>query len=272
MSLPQDPHPRTNYQVSGEGFPLILIHGVGLDRTMWEKQVEHFSTHYKVISYDMMGHGTSFKPTGSYTLQQFVDQLDNLMQVLDIEKAHLIGFSMGGLVAQAFTAQHPDRISSLVVVSSVTKRSVEQRSAILARVVEVEKHGHTSTIDSAIHRWFDPTFISEYQEVVLRIKERLENNDSSAYLAAYTVFATADEEVYDLLDKIQCPAFIITGELDPGSTPDMAKLMGERIPDSQVLIIPNTRHMLPIEAAAEFNRRLLSFLRVVDKREGADSD
>lgn len=249
------------YKVTGEGTPLIFIHGVGLDHAMWEFQVKPFERHYRVITYDMMGHGESEKPHGPYTLSQFVAQLDELMKGLDIKAAHIVGFSMGGLVAQAFAAQHPDKAASLIVVSSVAKRSEEQRNSVWVRVTEVETMGHTSTIDAAILRWFDDRFISLHPESVQRIRQRLENNDPSSYLAAYKVFASADEEVYELLARIRCPALILTGELDKGSTPQMAKLMAECIPNSQVVVIPHVRHMLPVESADEFNRLALAFLK-----------
>jgi proline-specific peptidase len=251
------------YKETGEGFPLILIHGVGLDHAMWEFQVESLSLHYRVIAYDMIGHGESAKPFGTYTLSQFVDQLDKLMKHLEIPSAHIIGFSMGGLVAQAYAAHHPHKVASLIIVSSVAKRTEEQRNAVLSRVVEVEMMGHTSTIDAAIQRWFDARFINLYPQIVQRIRQTLENNDSSAYLAAYKVFATADQEIYALLHQIQCPALIITGELDKGSTPEMAKLMAECIPNSKVVIIPNVRHMLPVESAVFFNPEVLEFLQSI---------
>ncbi|MDR9797637.1 alpha/beta hydrolase [Aeribacillus pallidus] len=257
----------TYYTDVGKGEPVILIHGVGLDLTMWEQQVYALSSQYRVISYDMMGHGKSACPPVPYTLSQFVEQLDVLFSNLDIPQAHLIGFSMGGLVAQSYAIQHPEKLSSLTLISSVARRNDEQRKGVLSRIKEVEEHGHKTTINAAIKRWFTRTFISEHPEVIRRIRYRLETNNPDAYLAAYRVFATADAEVYDRLPEIKCPTLIVTGELDQGSTPEMAELMGNLIPHSEVVIIPGIKHMLPIEAGGQLNQLLLSTLEKYSGRE-----
>lgn len=248
----------THYVEAGEGHPVILIHGVGLDSTIWEQQMKSLSAQYRVISYDMIGHGRSACPPGPYSLSQFEKQLDDLLSDLAIPQAHLVGFSMGGLVAQAYAAHHPDKVSSLTIVSSVAKRTEEQREGVLARVKEVEEHGHQATIDAAIERWFNPAFQSQRPEVVDQIRRRLQTNEPDAYLAAYRVFATADEELDEKLHQIACPTFIITGELDKGSTPEMAWFMAQHIPGAEAMVLPGIRHMLPIEAGEQLNQILLS--------------
>jgi 3-oxoadipate enol-lactonase len=258
------------YHETGEGFPLILIHGVGLDHAIWELQVAQFSQYYRVITYDMIGHGEADKPQEEYTLSQFVDQLEQVFQALELQQAHIVGLSMGGLVAQSFAAQHPDKVAALIIVSSVAKRTEEQRNAVWGRVSQVEQSGHTSTIDAAIQRWFDETFQLLHPKTVQTIRERLVSNEPAAYLAAYKVFASADEETYPKLQQIACPTLIITGELDKGSTPEMAKLMAEAIPNAKAVILPNIKHMLPIEAADAFNALALAFFGENARKESAE--
>lgn len=253
----------THFVDVGEGDPVILIHGVGLDLTIWERQIECLSKQYRVISYDMVGHGQSARPPGPYTLSQFVKQLDDLLFDLSISKAHIVGFSMGGLVAQGFAVEHPEKAASIMIVSSVAHRTEEQRKGVLARVKEVEEHGHHTTIDAAIQRWFTPAFQAQHPEVIERIRHRLETNRADAYLAAYRVFATADEELFEKLRNIECPAFIITGELDQGSTPEMAGIMAEQIPNAEAIVFPGIRHMLPVEASDELNQILLARLEKI---------
>jgi 3-oxoadipate enol-lactonase len=251
----------TYYAEAGSGFPLVLIHGVGLDHTMWERQVDELSRHYRVILYDMLGHGRSARPPGPYTLAQFADQLQMLIDRLDIAKAHILGFSMGGLVAEAFALKAPNRLSALVIANSVAKRTPEQRNGVLSRVEEVREKGHTATIDAALERWFTAAFRKDRADVVEAVRRRLEENDPAAYLAAYTVFANADAELFDELPQIACPTLIVTGEKDSGSTPEMARMLGRQIKDSSVVILMGGKHMMPVERAAEFNRILLSFLK-----------
>ncbi|MEK4031447.1 alpha/beta fold hydrolase [Pseudobacillus sp. FSL P4-0506] len=248
------------YEEKGIGEPLILIHGVGLDHTMWEKQVEGLAGHFRVIVYDMVGHGGSEHPPAPYTLSQFVEQLAGLMNYLKIEKSHVVGFSMGGMVAQAFAKKYKERLKTLTIMSAVANRTEEQRKAILSRVEEVKKTGPASTIEPAIQRWFNEEFIEKERTIVDQIRKRLETNNPASYLAAYTLFATADEELWPELKQISQPTFILTGEDDIGSNPEMAKQMHKEIAHSEVFIVPGMKHMLPMEGADIVNKAIRFFI------------
>ncbi|WP_144553848.1 alpha/beta fold hydrolase [Peribacillus simplex] len=249
-----------HFEEKGIGESLILIHGVGLDLTMWEKQVEDLSKHFHVIVYDMIGHGGSEHPPGPYSLSQFVEQLAALMNHLRIEKSHIIGFSMGGMVAQAFALKYPDKLKTLTILNAVANRTEEQRKAILKRVEEVKRTGPLATIEPAIQRWFNPEFLNLQEEIVSKIRKRLQTNDPASYLAAYTLFATADEELWPQIHQIDIPTHIITGEHDVGSNPEMARQMHEKIAHSEILIVPNMKHMLPIEGSKIVNEAIRLFI------------
>lgn len=250
----------THHTEQGAGFPLILIHGVGMDLSMWDAHAGPLADRYRVIRYDMLGHGRSPRPPGPYSLQQFVDQLRALMDDLGIPRAHILGFSMGGLVAQAFAQQYPERTASLILANAVAERSEREREAVLDRVRAVERSGHTATIDAAIERWFTRGYAVAHPETLEAVRRTLEANDPDGYLAAYRVFATADQEVSPRLEEIERPTLAITGEHDVGSTPEMARLMGARIPDAEVVVVPGMRHMLPVEAPDVFTAEILRFL------------
>lgn len=248
------------YEEKGSGEPLIFIHGVGLDHTMWNQQIDSLSDTFRVIVYDMLGHGGSEHPPGPYSLSQYVEQLSGLMDYLHIKKTHLVGFSMGGMVAQAFALVYKNKLKTVTIMNAVANRTDEQRKGILARVEEVRENGPLSTIEPAIHRWFNPTFIESQQEVVNQVRKRLETNNPASYLAAYTLFATADAELWPRLQNIKTPAFIITAENDIGSNPEMARLMHEQIKGSEMKIIPDMKHMLPVEGADIINKELRLFI------------
>ncbi|WP_257346745.1 alpha/beta fold hydrolase [Pseudalkalibacillus decolorationis] len=248
------------YEEKGNGEPLILIHGVGLDHTMWEKYVEMLSTQFRVIVYDTLGHGGSEHPPGPYTLSQFVEQLTALMDYLHINKSHIVGFSMGGMVAQAFELTYTDRVSTLTIMNAVANRTEEQRNAVLARVEEVKKIGPIATIEPAIQRWFSHHFIVNHDEIINNIRTRLKTNNPPSYLAAYSLFATADKELWPKLHNILSPTLIITGEHDRGSNPEMAKQMNEKIRCSEVVIVPNMKHMLPVEDATNVSKLIRLFI------------
>lgn len=248
------------YEEKGSGEPLIFIHGVGLDHTMWNQQIDSLSDSFRVIVYDMLGHGGSEHPPGPYSITQYVEQLSGLMEFLNIEKTHLVGFSMGGMVAQAFALDYKNKLKTVTIMNAVANRTDEQRKGILARVEEVRENGPLSTIEPAINRWFNPSFIQSQQEVVNQVRNRLQTNNPASYLAAYTLFATADAEIWPKLQNIETPAFIITAENDIGSNPEMARMMHEQIKGSDIKIIPDMRHMLPVEGADIINKELRLFL------------
>ncbi|TCP24958.1 3-oxoadipate enol-lactonase [Scopulibacillus darangshiensis] len=248
------------YEEKGTGVPLILLHGVGLDHTMWDEQIDGLSQHYRVIAYDMPGHGGSEHPPAPHTLPQYAEHLAALMNYLDIDRAHIVGFSMGGMVAQSFAVSYPAKVDTLTIMSAVADRPEEKREAVLSRVAEVKEIGPAQTIEPAIQRWFNQTFVEKNQEVVGRIRCRLQRNDPESYLAAYTLFATADQELWPMLSGISQSALIMTGEHDMGSTPEMAGAMGRKIRQSTLAIIPGVKHMLPIEAAEVVNERIHRFI------------
>ncbi|HZH61823.1 MAG TPA: alpha/beta fold hydrolase [Metabacillus sp.] len=250
-----------HYEEQGKGEPLILIHGVGLDHTMWEKQVKRLSGTFRVICYDMIGHGGSEHPPGPYSLAQFVDQLLALMNYLQIKKCHLVGFSMGGMVAQSFALKHQEKLKSLTIMSAVANRTDEQTKAILSRVEEVKQYGPLGTIEPAIKRWFTPEFLKTEKEIVAKIKNRLQTNNPKSYLDSYTLFATADQELWPILHRIDVPTLIITGQHDVGSNSLMAKQMHEQIKNSELVIVDNMKHMLPVEDAETVNDVIQKFIK-----------
>ncbi|PIC63238.1 alpha/beta hydrolase [Sporosarcina sp. P13] len=251
---------KTNYEVKGSGQPLVLIHGVGLDLTMWEGIVAELSSQFKIITFDLFGNGNSAHPEGPYSLSKYANQLNELLQELKIEKAHILGFSLGGLVAMKFALLYSQKTTSIVVVSAVSNRTVEERAIIQLRVKKTEEEGHLSVVDDSIDRWFDQKFKAQYPEVVNRFRKRLEANEQKGYLASYRVYANGDQELKHQLSDIKCPALVMTGGEDPRSHTKMAMYMGEQISNSTVKIIPGIRHMLPIEAPNEFNQMVKSFL------------
>jgi (E)-2-((N-methylformamido)methylene)succinate hydrolase len=237
----------THYRRSGSGSPVVLVHGVGADLEMWEAVAERLAPTHDVVRYDMLGHGASVKPRGTYRLDDFVDQLRRLADGLDLRKVVLAGFSMGGLVAQGFALAAPARVERLVLLNTVFDRSPQERAAVEARVRDVLNGGHEAGIAAALERWFTPAFRAARPEVVAGIRGRMESNDLAAYAAAYGLFATADRELAARIGSIEIPAVVVTGAEDQRSTAAMALAMAERLPRGRCHILRGQRHMTPLE-------------------------
>src|SRR5258706_8336895 len=137
--------------------PLVLIHGVGLDHTMW-RAVMAALPQRRTMTYDMLGHGSAAKPPGPYTLGLFVEQLSNIVDVLESD-IDLVGFSMGALVAQGYALSLGGRhIRRMVLLNGVHDRSAGERQAIVDRVAEVRAGRFADSVEPALQRWFTPGF------------------------------------------------------------------------------------------------------------------
>ena len=130
------------YEVSGQGQPLLLIHGLGSSSQIWEAQVRYFAERYRVITYDLRGHGRSSKPTDAYSVQQFAKDAARILRDLDVPAAHVVGISLGGMIAFEIAVHYPQLLKSLAVVNSAPAIRVEsirdrfnlwQRSLIFKR-------------------------------------------------------------------------------------------------------------------------------------------
>jgi len=238
----------THVRATGAGAPLVLIHGVGLDLEIWEPLVPLLQPRRRLIRYDMRGHGLSAKPPGPYRLADFVDQLDRLAEALALEPFDLAGFSMGGMVAEAFAARFPARVRRLALLHTVHDRNPAERTAVAARLAQVEGGDLEDSIEAAIARWLNSGFRKSHPEAVAAIERRMRDNDRAAYLASYRVFASADVETLPVIDRIRCPTLVLTGEYDTGSTPAMAKALVARLPAATLAILPGLRHLALLEA------------------------
>ena len=251
----------TAYDVQGSGAPVILIHGLGLNRDMWQWQLPALTAEFRVIRYDLLGHGESVKPPGSYEMDQMVEQLADLLTQLGIEHAAIVGFSLGGLIARAFALAHPEKTSALVILNSAHARTPEQRDSIYVRVRQAELSGPAATIDDALERWFTDEFAKRAPETLGQVRQWLVANDPDIYAKLYKLLAEGDRGLEHEIANIGCPTLVVTGADDHGNSPAMAQQMAAVIPDARVEILPRLRHMALAEDPDAVNALLVPFLQ-----------
>lgn len=249
---------RVRYRIEGAGPDLVLVHGVGSQLEEWDGVITALGGHYRTISYDLRGHGGTDKPQAQYKLDNFVSDLRGLLSHLRIERCSLAGFSLGGLIAQAFALSHADRLSRLILLSTVAGRNEDEKHRVLNRLAMVGEHMPGQHFEPSLERWFTDDFRRRNPDLIAAFAERNKRNDPAAYAAAYRVLATSD--LADRLSEIKLPTLVATGEHDVGSNTRMAKLMAERIPNSHLHIFPNLRHSILIEAPTEVARMAEVFL------------
>jgi pimeloyl-ACP methyl ester carboxylesterase len=246
------------YQRQGRGPPVLLIHGVGGDSSNWGPIVERLRTRFDLIAMDLRGHGKSDLITGPGDAQDLACDAAQVLDEAGVAKCRVVGFSLGGAVAQALTLGFPQRVQKLAVIGTVCGRTPEEKARALERVEFLKQHGPAAIAEANRERWFTDAFRNAHPDIVERRVAQVKACDPASYLHAFTVFCTAD--FADRLHEIRVPALVVTGEHDSAATPRMAHLMGERIRDSDVHVLAGLRHSLLIEAPAQVGALLEAFL------------
>lgn len=250
----------TAYDVLGRGPAVVLVHGLGLNRRMWQWQLDALLPHFMVVQYDLVGHGDSDKPAGPYHMEHMIDQLDQLLSDVGVEKCALVGFSLGGLIAQAYTLAHPEQISALAVLHSAHARTDEQRESIMRRVRQAEESGPGATVDDALQRWFSKEYAMKNPQMLATVRDWVTKNDPAVYPAAYRLLAEADIGLEDAIADIGCPTLLITGEEDYGNSPAMAEKMAAIMPNAKAEVLTGLRHMALAEDPNAMSSLLVPFL------------
>lgn len=232
---------------------LVLLHGVGLDHTMWEPAAALLADRFTVITPDLPGHGSRPPAPDGVTLADLADGVADEIPA----GSHLVGFSLGALVAQHLALHRPEPAATLTSVSSVCDRTPEERSSVLARLRTAEADFAASTAAS-LERWYAGTGVDA--DRIARTEATLLANDVRSFLNCYRVFATADAELAPRLGGITVRALAVTGEDDPGSTPGMTHRLASALPDCRAVVVPGARHMLPVERPEAFADCLTTFI------------
>jgi len=238
--------------------PVMLIHGVGADGTSWDQIAAALSAEFRVLRLDLRGHGRSGHIEGALTIDDFVRDVVDVLDACAVPAAHIVGFSLGGMIAQGIALRHADRVRRLVLLSAVAGRTAEERERVQSRLKILKEQGVAAITGAAQERWFTPEFIARNPDLVARRMQQLRENHGPSYAAAYTVFSTTD--LGDQLHAIHAPTLVATGEHDAGSNTRMARYMHEQIAGSQLRILPVLRHSILVEAPELVTRLVSDFL------------
>jgi len=253
------------YEVDGSGDPLVLIEGLGYANWMWVKQ-KPLSKYVKLIIYDNRGVGYSSKPDRPYTMDNFADDLEDLLNYLSIDKAFLWGVSMGGMIAMYFTYKNPDRVRGLILgETNFGIKSVPPSKEALEILMQPPKSGLDKR-EMLIERMrvaFSREYFNKHKdeiEYLVNLRIRFEE-DPKAYnnqLAAVLSF-----DFKDKLPSIRVPTLIVTGDEDYVVNPQNSYIMNQSIPNSKLIILRGAGHLAIIERAEDYNRVVLNFINEV---------
>ena len=230
-----------------KNIPIVFIHGVGLNHSIWEPQIDDFDN--TVLAYDILGHGKTPLNKDNISFDDFSNQLISLVDELEMEKIHLVGFSIGSLIARNFATKFNDRLESLTLLCSIFNRSHEQQQIVKDRFELVKKSKTLSK--QALNRWFTDDYLEKHPNTYEKISSILEENNMENFLNIYQLFVNHKDN--EQFEKIKTKTLVITGEGDIGSTPKMSENLSKVINNSKVKIISKGKHLCSIECADDVN-------------------
>lgn len=249
-----------HYEVTGAGPWVTMVHALACDLSIWDAQVAALAPHSSVLRLDLRGHGGSGAPSGPYSLEQMAGDVIGLLDALHVEQTHLVGLSIGGMVAQHVALQAPRRLRSLVLCSTTSGYPPPAQAVLQERIRAVSEQGVEPQIEPTLARWFTDAYRRSHPEVMAHIASLIRVTPVAGYLGCCHAIARLDTAAR--LHQIDVPTLVLVGEQDAGTPPAMAQVIHEAIAGSRLEVIANASHLANIEQANTFNRHLLDFLNL----------
>lgn len=248
-------------QVDGpvDGPVLVLSHTLATSRAMWRRQIPHFAQRYRVISYDLRGHGESAVPDDPYSLEMLGEDVIGVLDSLGVERpAVFLGISIGGMVGQALALRHPDRFRAFILANTVSRTPPEGQAMWDQRIETIRKDGVESQVQATLERWLSPDFRAREPETTRWVADMIRATPATGMIGCAKAIQKLDYT--DQLAHITTPTLVIAGEKDPGASVAASQVIHDRIKGSRLAVMPDCQHQTPIEAPDRFNRIVYDFL------------
>ncbi len=254
------------YLVEGapSGQIMLFCNGLATNMSMWDPQIAHFSGRYRIVRYDLRGHGESDSTQPPYTLSLLVEDLRSFLDALGFEQVHLVSESLGGMIAQAFAVRYPRRLMSLTLcdTSARIKRELWE-----GRIQQVLQEGIEPMVEPSLERWFTKPYRDANPDVTDGVRAMIRTTTSDGYVGGAGVVREMNH--VEQLSRISTPTLIVVGRQDVSTPVAEAQLMHSHIVGSRLSIIEDAAHLPNIEKAQEFNRILEDFLLVQEASMGS---
>jgi 3-oxoadipate enol-lactonase len=235
---------RLHHRVLGQpDRPTVVVGGsVGSTLATWDPQLAALSAEFRVIAYDHRGHGGSPAPPGPYSIEDLAIDVVALLDDLGVARAHLVGLSLGGMVAQLIAAHQPQRVDRLVLLC--TAAHYPEPQPWTERAAAVRSGGTDAIADAVVERWLTVDYRRDHPEEVARLREMVVSIDDEGYAACCD--AIADMDLRPDLSRIQAPTLVIAGVEDPALPPERMRELADEIAGSRFVIVPGA-HVPPLE-------------------------
>jgi 3-oxoadipate enol-lactonase len=262
MPFTDAPGFRMSYEVHGSGFPLLLINGLGSDREEWLHQLPVFAPHFRVVTFDNRGSGDSATPPGLYSTALMANDAAALLAFLGIERAHVLGVSLGGMIAQEIALRHPERVARLVLACTSPGGEASERPSreVLAAFARTPGADPGEELSRTIPYLYTERYRREHPGEIAAFVQRRLRRPAPAEAHAFQLAAAVGHAAADRLSVIGAPTLVITGTGDRVVPPVNSRRIAARIPGARLVLLPGAPHRLFAENAEAFNREVLSFL------------
>ena len=249
-----------HYTLDGpSGAPVVtLSHSIAADLTMWDPTVPALTPRYRVLRYDVRGHGGSEATAGEYSLEQLAGDAQALLGALGIARTHWVGLSLGGMIGQALALSAPEMLASLVLCDTASGMPPEMQPVWNERIAMVEAGGAGAQLDDVLTRWFTPGFVASRPDVVATTLAMIGRTSPRGF--AGCAAAIRDLDFTERLSGVRLPTLLVVGEQDEATPPIASQLMQALIKDAELEILPGAAHLANVEQPEAFNRVLTAFL------------
>ncbi|MGD9397283.1 MAG: alpha/beta hydrolase [Candidatus Thorarchaeota archaeon] len=259
------------YEIHGppEAPPLVLIGGWASYRWIWFRQIPSLMQKFRCVVFDNRGAGQSSKPDYPYTMEMLAADTIGLMDELHIKDAHILGISMGGLVAQQIAFSNPERVRSLILVATHFGGSnhvpIPDKVQALLVALPTETISLKQARDMRYKATFSSQFLEENKELMKQIDEWVQKHPAPLFAQVHQASATAGFDAEESVKEITAPTLILHGANDFTILPRNSELLAERIPNSKLRFIDGAAHFVIVEKYEEFNHEVMTFIDEVEK-------
>jgi 3-oxoadipate enol-lactonase len=253
---------RIHYGTTGRGDapPVVMIQGLGADKNLWSLQRLALARRYRTIALDNRGAGRSDKPYGAYSLEQMAEDTIAVLDHAGAQDAHIVGASMGGVIAQIIALRHPDRVRSLTLACTACHQH-EWRQELLAEWAQIARERGMRAMTNTAARWtIGPRSFRRISPAVGWLGPLAMSRPPHAFAGQVQAILSAPEDLKGELSRISVPTLVMVGNQDILTPRGDAEELAERIPTAELVVISGAAHGFMIEHATTFNRILLEFL------------
>jgi 3-oxoadipate enol-lactonase len=241
---------------------VVFLNSMAADISMWEPQVVALSERYRVLCMDWRGHGRSRNEPAPYTLNMLSRDVVEVMQTIGVQRPHLVGTSLGGMIGMIIAIERLVPISSLTVCSALPRIAPAMAAWWSEIAAQVRREGVGVTVDGTISRWFTPEYAESNPTMIEQTRRMIESTTTDAYTGCIAAFRELD--LFEDLVQIRVPTLFVVGENDHASTPEIMRCMYERVPNSRFQVVHKAAHLPSLEQPQAVNRALIEFFAHIE--------